>query len=46
MFDNSQLLVMAKEITIANLSSASESAEVVADFMEAIYNKLIELNKD
>lgn len=51
MIDNSVILEYVKDITIAKLSSSNLSAcekngEDTAKFMQIIYDKLSELNKD
>lgn len=49
--NNKYLLEMVRDITIAKLSNSNisickEGGQNVADFMQEIYNKLIELNGD
>lgn len=51
MLPNDTLLEMVKEITVARISNSTAtmgktSGENVADFMEPIYKKLVELNKN
>ncbi len=51
MMTNQDLLKIVKEITVAKLSNTSlpvskTSGEDVGEFMESIYNKLVELNKN
>ncbi len=47
---NDEIINVAKEITIAmfsterNLSPAKATGKVVAEFMQAIYDKVVELN--
>lgn len=42
---NIEILNMVKEITIARLSGDSNpTGDKTAEFMQAIYNKLVELN--
>lgn len=48
---NSALIEKAVEITVAKISNNSgpvnsESGKCTADFMQEIYNKLVELNKN
>ena len=48
---NSYLIEMVKDITISRLSNttlpvSSEGGKCVADFMQAIYDKLVELDKN
>ena len=49
MLNNTEIINMAKEITIAKVSASDISANrangaAAADFMQQIYNKLVELN--
>lgn len=46
---NRQILDMVKEITVARMSNSttttnSQTGQDVADFMDSIYKKLVELN--
>ena len=48
---NKHLIEMVKEITVAkisntNTSPSKEGGEKVAEFMQAIYDKLVELNNN
>lgn len=50
MLNNSELIAMVKEITVAKLSVSTTEAyndtgKFAAEFMEQIYNKLSELNQ-
>lgn len=51
MLRNSALIDKAVEITVAKMSNSSispngENGKAVADFMQEIYNKLVELNNN
>lgn len=51
MISNSAILAMVKDITIARMENTTmppteEGGKNVADFMQAIYNKLVELNSE
>ena len=51
MFRNERLIEKTVEITVAKLSSTvsptnAESGKNIANFMQEIYNKLVELNND
>lgn len=48
-YTNSELIKITKEITIAELTNSNvpptgDGGAVVADFMQAIFDKLVELN--
>lgn len=51
MFRNERLIEKTVEITVAKLSSTAsptnaESGKNIANFMQEIYNKVVELNND
>ena len=51
MYSNDRLIEKTVEITVAKMSNSSvtpneENGKAVADFMQEIYNKLVELNKN
>ena len=50
-YNNRELLTMTKEITIAmlnggTLAEKTEAGKKTADFIQSVYNKLSELNKE